>query len=87
MDHHSSCGSAEIAPNQSELRWAIAELVAMLLIPMMMMIRMMMMMLIETKMWRGEGTPLYETSENSERGGNSETSKNSGAFDILFVTL
>ena len=29
MDHHSSCRSAEIAPNQSELRWAIAELVAM----------------------------------------------------------
>ena len=32
MDHHSSCCSAEIAPNQSELRWAIAELVARLLI-------------------------------------------------------
>ena len=29
MDHRSSCRSAEIAPNQSELRWAIAELVAM----------------------------------------------------------
>ena len=29
MDHRSSCRSAEIAPNQSERRWAIAELVAM----------------------------------------------------------
>ena len=37
MDHRSSCRSAEIAPNQSELRWAIAELVAMMLMLMMMM--------------------------------------------------
>ena len=36
MDHRSSCRSAEIAPNQSELRWAIAELVAMMLMLMMM---------------------------------------------------
>ena len=46
MDHHSSCRSAEIAPNQSELRWAIAELVARLLIAMMLMIEMMMMVMI-----------------------------------------
>ena len=80
MDHHSSCGSAEIAPNQSELRWAIAELVAMLLIAMMMMIGMMMMLMI-TRIFR------EETSNNIERDGNSETCENSGAFDILFVTL
>ena len=39
MDHRSSCRSAEIAPNQSELRWAIAGLVARLLIAMMIRIR------------------------------------------------
>ena len=64
MDHHSSCRSAEIAPNQSELRWAIAELVARLLIAMMIMIKMIIrIMLMTTRMIIDQGARYALTCE------------------------
>ena len=60
MDHRSSCRSAEIAPNQSELRWAIAELVAMML---MLMLMMMMAKVTWTFRYMGENLKIMKLLE------------------------